>query len=183
MDILFPLLRRTKIVTLWSSFFLSFICFVNCILGIPSKESVFCFLKNALARILFILFSWSRKIANLDQGCIVKGDSFAILLSFVEFQCCLLPNWLREWSRVKPCVLYLILSEMVHLKSLKSCKNSSDIIKFEEFICLLRKKIIGQRETPLKTSKLILLLFFQIVKAVCFCIWASFPQFAVIVQL
>jgi hypothetical protein len=36
MSILFPLLRRIEISTLWSSFFLSFMCFANCILGIPS---------------------------------------------------------------------------------------------------------------------------------------------------
>jgi hypothetical protein len=33
MGILFHLLRRTKVSTLWSSFFLSFMWFVNCILG------------------------------------------------------------------------------------------------------------------------------------------------------
>jgi hypothetical protein len=32
---LFPLLRRIEVFTLWSSF-LSFMWFVNCILGIPS---------------------------------------------------------------------------------------------------------------------------------------------------
>jgi hypothetical protein len=31
-----PLLRRNEVSTFWSSFFLSFICFVNCILGILS---------------------------------------------------------------------------------------------------------------------------------------------------
>jgi hypothetical protein len=36
MSILFPLLRRTEVSILWSSFFLSFICSVNCILGILS---------------------------------------------------------------------------------------------------------------------------------------------------
>jgi hypothetical protein len=36
MGILFPLLRRIEVATLWSSFFLSFMCFVNCILGIPN---------------------------------------------------------------------------------------------------------------------------------------------------
>jgi hypothetical protein len=36
MGILFPLLRKVKVSTLWSSFFLSFMCFVNCILGILS---------------------------------------------------------------------------------------------------------------------------------------------------
>ena len=36
MGILFPLLRRIEVSTLWSSFFLSFICFANCILGILS---------------------------------------------------------------------------------------------------------------------------------------------------
>jgi hypothetical protein len=36
MGILFPLLRRTKVFTLWSSFFLSFMWSVNCILGILS---------------------------------------------------------------------------------------------------------------------------------------------------
>jgi hypothetical protein len=35
MNIFFPFLRRTEAPTLWSSFFLSFIWSVNCILGIP----------------------------------------------------------------------------------------------------------------------------------------------------
>jgi hypothetical protein len=34
MVVLFPILRRGKVPTLWSSFFLSFMCFVSCILGI-----------------------------------------------------------------------------------------------------------------------------------------------------
>jgi hypothetical protein len=32
MDVLFPILRRGKVSRLWSSFFLSFMCFANCIL-------------------------------------------------------------------------------------------------------------------------------------------------------
>jgi hypothetical protein len=36
MGILFPLLRKTNICTLWYFFFLSFMCFVNHILGIQS---------------------------------------------------------------------------------------------------------------------------------------------------
>jgi hypothetical protein len=36
MGVLFPILRRGKVSTLWSSFFLSFMCFANCILGILS---------------------------------------------------------------------------------------------------------------------------------------------------
>ena len=36
MDVLFPILRRNEESTLWSSFFLSFMCFANCILGIIS---------------------------------------------------------------------------------------------------------------------------------------------------
>ena len=36
MGILFPNLRRNEVSTLWSSFFLSFMWFVNCILVIPS---------------------------------------------------------------------------------------------------------------------------------------------------
>jgi hypothetical protein len=36
MGILFPLLRRIEVSTLWSSFFLSFTCFANCLLGILS---------------------------------------------------------------------------------------------------------------------------------------------------
>jgi hypothetical protein len=34
MGILFPILRRSKVSTLWTSLYLSFMCFVNCILGI-----------------------------------------------------------------------------------------------------------------------------------------------------
>jgi hypothetical protein len=36
MGILFPILRRNEVSTCWSSFFLIFLCFVNCILGILS---------------------------------------------------------------------------------------------------------------------------------------------------
>jgi hypothetical protein len=35
MGILFPILRRNEVSTRWSSFFLIFLCFANCILGIP----------------------------------------------------------------------------------------------------------------------------------------------------
>jgi hypothetical protein len=34
MGILFPILRRNEVSKLWSSFFLIFLCFANCILGI-----------------------------------------------------------------------------------------------------------------------------------------------------
>jgi hypothetical protein len=34
MGVLFPILRRDKVSILWSSFFLSFMCFTHCILGI-----------------------------------------------------------------------------------------------------------------------------------------------------
>ena len=36
MGILFPILRRNEVSTHWSSFFLSFMCFANCILDILS---------------------------------------------------------------------------------------------------------------------------------------------------
>jgi hypothetical protein len=36
MGVLFPILRRGEVSILWSSFFLSFMCFANCILGILS---------------------------------------------------------------------------------------------------------------------------------------------------
>jgi hypothetical protein len=36
MGVLFPVIRRGKVTTLWSLFFLSFMCFATCILGILS---------------------------------------------------------------------------------------------------------------------------------------------------
>jgi hypothetical protein len=36
MGVLFPILRRNEVSTLWSLFFLIFLCFANCILGILS---------------------------------------------------------------------------------------------------------------------------------------------------
>ena len=36
MGVLFPILRRGEVSTFWSSFFLSFMCFANCMLGILS---------------------------------------------------------------------------------------------------------------------------------------------------
>jgi hypothetical protein len=35
MGILFPILGRNEVATHWSSFFLSFMCFANCILASP----------------------------------------------------------------------------------------------------------------------------------------------------
>jgi hypothetical protein len=40
MGILFPILRRNEVSTLWSSFFLSFMCFADCILGILNKAAI-----------------------------------------------------------------------------------------------------------------------------------------------
>jgi hypothetical protein len=42
LGILFPILRRNKVSNLWSSFFLSFICFANCILCILSFWANIC---------------------------------------------------------------------------------------------------------------------------------------------
>jgi hypothetical protein len=36
MGILFPILRKNEVSTLWSFFFLSFMCFATCIVGILS---------------------------------------------------------------------------------------------------------------------------------------------------
>ena len=36
MDVFFPIIRRNEVSTVWSSFFLIFLCFSNCILGILS---------------------------------------------------------------------------------------------------------------------------------------------------
>ena len=39
MGVLFPILRRRKVSTLWSSFFLSFMCLANCILYLGYPRS------------------------------------------------------------------------------------------------------------------------------------------------
>jgi hypothetical protein len=40
MGVLFPILRRGKMSTLWSLFFLSLMCLANCILYLPAKLSI-----------------------------------------------------------------------------------------------------------------------------------------------
>jgi hypothetical protein len=40
--ILFPILRRSEVYTLWSSLFLSFMCFASCILDILSFWANIC---------------------------------------------------------------------------------------------------------------------------------------------
>jgi predicted branched-subunit amino acid permease len=50
MGVLFPILRRNKVYTLWSSFFLSFMCFANCILYLG--YSLMMVLINALTSLL-----------------------------------------------------------------------------------------------------------------------------------
>jgi hypothetical protein len=42
MGILFPILRKNEVSTLWSSFFLSFMCFANCILDLLSFWANIC---------------------------------------------------------------------------------------------------------------------------------------------
>jgi hypothetical protein len=42
MGILFPILRRNKVSTCWSSFLLGFMCFANCILGSLSFGAKIC---------------------------------------------------------------------------------------------------------------------------------------------
>jgi hypothetical protein len=71
MGILFPLLRRIKVSTLWSSF-LSFMCFVNCILDILSSlinEYIsclfFCYWVTSLRLISFRSIHLSKNFINL----------------------------------------------------------------------------------------------------------------------
>jgi hypothetical protein len=52
MDVFFPILRRNEVATLWSSLFLIFLCFANCILGILSfwaKRSTNCNVMNHIS--------------------------------------------------------------------------------------------------------------------------------------
>jgi hypothetical protein len=51
MGVLFPIIRRGKVSTLWSSLFLSFMCFVSCILDILSFWAN-CFLGDNLLYII-----------------------------------------------------------------------------------------------------------------------------------
>ena len=55
MGVLFPILRRGKVSTLWSSFFLSFMCFANCILGILSFWAVIHLTVNAYQVTSFVI--------------------------------------------------------------------------------------------------------------------------------
>ena len=55
MGILFPILRSNKVSTLWSSFFLSFKCFANCILGILSFQANICLSVNACHVCSFVI--------------------------------------------------------------------------------------------------------------------------------
>jgi hypothetical protein len=52
---LFPILRRNKVSTLWSFFFLSFMCFANCILGIPSFWANICLLVSTYNVCSFVI--------------------------------------------------------------------------------------------------------------------------------
>jgi hypothetical protein len=55
MGILFPSLRRSKVSTLWSSFFLRFMCFANCILGSLSFGTNICLSVSAYHECSFVI--------------------------------------------------------------------------------------------------------------------------------
>jgi hypothetical protein len=64
MDVLFPILRRGKVSTLWSSFFLSFMCFANC--KLQTKQSINITEKNMgeIGRLLKISVAKTLQIAQ-----------------------------------------------------------------------------------------------------------------------
>ena len=55
MGILFPILRRNKVSTPWSSFFLGFMCFANCILGILCFWANICLSVSAYNMCSFVI--------------------------------------------------------------------------------------------------------------------------------
>jgi hypothetical protein len=55
MGVLFPILRRNEASTLWSSFFLIFLCFANCILGILSFWANICLSVSAYHVCSFVI--------------------------------------------------------------------------------------------------------------------------------
>jgi hypothetical protein len=69
MSVLFPVLRRGKVSTLWSSFFLCFSCFENCILFL-----FVCFFS-------FFLFFFIRYFPRLHFPCYPKGPPYPPLQS------------------------------------------------------------------------------------------------------
>jgi uncharacterized membrane protein len=62
MCILFPILRRNKVSRSWTSFFLIFLCFANCILG------VLCFWANIhLSVSAYLMTSFAIGLPQINQ--------------------------------------------------------------------------------------------------------------------
>jgi hypothetical protein len=80
MGILFPILRRKVVSTLWSSFFLSFMCFANCILDILSFWANIRFSVSAYH--VFLLSTPSMKLCacSLSHSLSCLWDTTKLLL-------------------------------------------------------------------------------------------------------
>jgi hypothetical protein len=88
MGIFFPILKRNKVSTLWSSF-LSFMCFANCILGIVSF--------------------WADIHLSVSAYHL---SSFVILLYHSSFRGYLNPLILRDLRKIYSCFLLFLLLEL-----------------------------------------------------------------------
>jgi hypothetical protein len=83
MGVLFLILRRGKVSTFWSLFFLSFMCFANCILGILSFWTNIHFSVSTYQVSFFFLCDWVTSLRMIPSRSIHLPRNFINSLSLI----------------------------------------------------------------------------------------------------
>jgi hypothetical protein len=86
MSILFFLLRRTEVSTLCSSFFLSFMCSVNCILGIPGVWANYPLISKRISCVFFC--DWVTSLRMIFSSSIHLSKNFMKSLFLITESLC-----------------------------------------------------------------------------------------------
>jgi hypothetical protein len=95
--ILYPILRRNEVSTRWSSFFLIFLCFANCILGILSfLANIHLSVSTYLMTILWLGYLTKDDILQI-QSFAQEFHKFIVFNNRVVLDCVNVPHFLYSF--------------------------------------------------------------------------------------
>jgi hypothetical protein len=120
MDVSFPILRRGKVSTLWSLFFLSFLCFANCIL-----------LEDPTIPLLGIYPEDVTTGKKDTCSTMFIAALFIIARSWKESRCPSTEEWIQKMWYIYPMEYYSAIKKNEFMKFLGKWMNLEGIILSE----------------------------------------------------